>query len=495
MKNTLYYGDNLEVIRKYIKDESVDLIYLDPPFNSNADYNIFFEEPTGKKSEAQVMVFTDTWSWGTEAEKIFQEIVDTAPGNIVNLMLALKSIFPKSSMLAYLTMMCVRLIELRRILKDTGSIYLHCDTTASHYLKILMDTIFTPKNFRNEIVWSYSGRENPKQKVFPRKHDIIFFYTKTEKYIFNLPFKPYREKYIKQFFTGRDEDGRIYQLQSNGKDGTYKQYLDKSKGQPINDSWTNIKPIWFRGMQKEALHYPTQKPEALLERIIKVSSKEGDIVLDPFCGCGTAVVVAEKLKRKWIGIDVTCLATLLIERRFKKDKTIGDVSYNVVGLPKDLESAKKLARQGRQGRYEFQWWALTLIGAKPPEWHPKKGADSGIDGYYYFNDGGKTKKVIISVKSGGVGVGDIRDLHGVSDRESATMGFLITLKQPTKPMIEEAIVKGFYTDSFGNKYPKTQILLVEELLKGKKPDTPPQYPIYKNNVQGIKVEKNKQGEI
>ena len=477
MQNTLYYGDNLEILRKYIKDESVDLIYLDPPFNSNADYNIFFPDPvTGKKSEAQIMVFTDTWSWGLEAEKVFQEIVDTAPGNIVNLMLALKSIFPKSSMLAYLTMMCVRVIELRRVLKDSGSIYLHCDTTASHYLKILMDTIFSPRNFRNEIVWCYNGPSSPKMTVFARRHDIILRYSKTENYVWNVD--DVREKYSENSISAFKSPSKL--------GGERSKYIEG--GKYPNDWWI----IPSLKNTRERLHYPTQKPEKLLERIIKASSNEGDVVLDPFCGCGTTIAVAEKLKRNWIGIDVTSLATALIEHRFKKDKTIGNVDYNVIGLPKDLLGAKKLASQSR---YEFQWWALSLIGGKPPEYHRKKGADGGIDGYYFFNDEGKTKKVIISVKSGGVGVGDIRDLHGVVEREKAAMGFLIMLESPTKPMIEEAVVKGFYTDGFGNKYPKTQILLIEELLKGKKPDTPPQYSIYKNNIQGIKVEKNKQGKI
>lgn len=476
MGNTLYYGDNLEILRKYIKDESVDLIYLDPPFNSNADYNIFFPDPiTGKKSEAQIMVFTDTWSWGLEAERIFQEIVDTAPGNIVNLMIALRSIFPNSSMLAYLTMMCVRLIELRRILKDIGSIYLHCDTTASHYLKILMDTIFNPKNFRNEIVWHYN-RWTAVSNKFQRMHDIVLFYTLNNKFTFNKQYKEYSEA-SKQ---AHEEKGFIQR-------GHFISYPNP-KGVSADDVWN----INFPARSSERLHYPTQKPETLLKRIIETSSNEGDVILDPFCGCGTAIVVAEKLKRKWIGIDVTSLATTLIEHRLKNDKNIGDVSYNVIGLPKDLLGAKKLASQDR---YEFQWWALSLIGARPPEYHKKKGADGGVDGYYYFNDGGKQKKVIISVKSGGTGVSDIRDLHGVMERDNAAMGFLIILEQSTKPMIEEAVSKGFYMDCFGNKYPKTQILLIEELLKEKKPDTPPQYPIYKTEVEGIKVEKNKQGKI
>lgn len=478
--NVLYYGDNLPILRKYIPDGSIDLIYLDPPFNSKATYNVLFKEPTGEPSNAQVTAFEDTWHWTEETEKTYQEIEDTAPANVVNLMVALKDAIGKNDMMAYLTMMCIRLLELRRVLKDTGSIYLHCDPTASHYLKIVMDAIFDVKNFRNEIVWCYTGREAPVKHKFSRKHDSILYYTKTDNYVFNVEYEPYDENYVKLYFTHKDECGRFFQWQPDGKGGRYKQYLDKSKGIPLRD-WWEIKPVHGVDYMKrnetkrEWQGYPTQKPEALLERIIKTSSNEGDIVLDPFCGCGTAVVVAQRLNRGWIGIDITHLAVSLMKWRL--NNYFPNIQFKTIGEPKDLSGARELAKENR---YQFQWWALSLIDARPYG-DKKKGADTGIDGYSYFNDGGKTNKVVVQVKSGNVSVNQIRDLISVVDRENASMGFFITLEEPTRPMKEEATKKGFYTDSFGNQYQKVQILTIEELFNGKKPDMPQKVSAYNLN--------------
>jgi site-specific DNA-methyltransferase (adenine-specific) len=445
--NALYYGDNLRILREYIPDESVDLIYLDPPFNSKATYNILYKEPTGEKSQAQVEAFDDTWHWTIEAERAFQEIVETAPPNVVNLMTALRDAIHTNDMMAYLTMMCIRLLELKRVLKDTGSIYLHCDPTASHYLKLVMDSIFGVRNFRNEIIWHYQTGGASKEH-YSKKHDIIFFYTKTDEYSFHSErVKISRtEKSLK-----RAKNPRGARIES---DDIMKLPEDVFEIQALNP------------MAKERLGYPTQKPEALLEHIIKASSNKGDTVLDPFCGCGTAVAVAQRLNRKWIGIDITHLAIALMKHRLK------DTQFKVVGEPADLSGAKELASQSR---YQFQWWALSLINARPYG-DKKKGADTGIDGYYYFYDGGKPKKSIVSVKSGKVGVKDIRELIQVIDREKASMGFFITLEQPTKPMKDEAAKKGDYVDGFNNKYQMIQILTIEEILDGKNPDTPQKHP-------------------
>ena len=475
--NVLYYGDNLPILRKYIPDNSIDLIYLDTPFNSKATYNILFKEPTGEPSKAQVEAFEDTWHWTIETEKTFQEIVATAPANVVNLMKALRDAIHENDMMAYLTMMCIRLLELKRVLKETGSIYLHCDPTASHYLKIVMDSIFGGMNFRNEIVWCYGGGGVPK-KDFPRKHDIIFRYTKNiEKYkeegVFNTEYRPYGD-------WTKEHEPRHSLTAGGGR-------LDMKKGTPINDWWADLKSL--TSYQKEWLGYPTQKPESLLERIIKVSTREGDIVLDPFCGCGTALVAAERLNRKWIGIDITHLAISIMKWRLKG--IFPNIQYKVIGEPVDLSGARELANQNR---YQFQWWALSLIGARPYG-DKKKGADTGIDGYYYFNDGGATKKAIVSVKSGNVTVSQVRDLNAVVERERASMGFFITLEQPTKPMYEEAVKKGFYKDSLGNKYPKVQILTIEEILNGKEPETPQKVPIYKSDIKREEKVKGEQKKL
>ena len=496
------------ILRKYVPDESIDLIYLDPPFNSKATYNVLFKEPTGEQSKAQVEAFEDTWHWTEETERTFEEIVDTAPSDVVNLMNALKDAIHKNDMMAYLTMMCVRLLELKRVLKDTGSIYLHCDPTASHYLKIVMDAIFGVNNFKNEIIWKRStdtGSSKAISKKYPANSDTIFFYTKkTDKFVFNPQYSDYSSEYMERFKYS-DERGKyrwqclatyseetLKKLESENrirwgkraKHPEYKQYIWELKGVLISNIWTDINQL--NPAAKERLGYPTQKPEALLERIINTSTNEGDIVLDPFCGCGTALVAAEKLNRKWIGIDITHLAISLMKWRLKSN--FPNIEFKAIGEPVDLSGAKALSDQNK---YQFQWWALSLIDARPYG-DKKKGADTGIDGYYYFNDGGKTKKAIVSVKGGHVTVSQVRDLNSVVEREKASMGFFITLNNPTGPMKEEAAKKGFYKDSFSNEYPKVQILTIEEILNGKKPDTPQKVPIFESDTKGKEIEKGEQ---
>lgn len=459
--NKLYYGDNLNILH-YIKDESVDLIYLDPPFNSKANYNILYKETTGQQSQAQITAFEDTWHWTEESERTFQEIIETAPPMLVEMMVAFRKFIGVNDVMAYLTMMAIRLIELHRVLKDTGTIYLHCDPTASHYLKILMDAIFGKKNFRNEIAWCYRGAGYPK-KDFGRRHDIILRYSKSDDYYMDVD--SVREEYAeatKERF--KHYIGNVRKGTDFGEQGLHP--LGKHP-----DDWWQIQPI--APSARARLGYPTQKPEPLLERIIKASSKEGDLVLDPFCGCGTTIAVAQPLNRKWIGIDITHLAINLIKNRLKEMFGLQPkIDYEVVGEPEDLTGASELASQNR---YQFQWWALSLIDARPYQ-DKKKGSDTGIDGFIYFQDEkGKVQKVIVQVKSGHVSVKDIRDLGHVIDREGSEIGIFITLENPTKPMIKEAVQKGFYKSVAGAQYPKIQIKTIEELLQNNRLNIPTKY--------------------
>ncbi|MFH1854913.1 MAG: DNA methyltransferase [bacterium] len=462
VRNFLYYGDNLDILCRYIRDETVDLVYLDPPFNSNATYNILFAEQNGSRAAAQIKVFEDTWRWDKSAAEAYQQAVEVG-GQVSQALQAFRQLLGDSGMLAYLSMMAPRLVELRRVLKLTGSIYLHCDPTASHYLKMLMDSVFGANNFVNEIVWHYHTG-GASQTHFSRKHDILLYYSKEGRNrAFNVQREPYREEKT-QHFTKVDEDGRPYRVRIiGGKDYIY--YLDE--GRICHDVW-DISAL--NAFAHERLGYPTQKPEALLERIILASSSEGDVVLDPFCGCGTAIVVAQKFKRRWIGIDITHLAIGLIKHRIQDifGSAISS-TYKVIGEPTDLASAKTLVDDDP---YQFQWWALGLVGARPVE--QKKGADKGIDGRLYFHDeANKTKQIILQVKGGHSSSAHIRDLRGVLDREKAEIGVFITLQKPSKAMRREVAGIGFYQSPWNNKhYPRLQILTIEELLKGKTIDYP-----------------------
>ena len=511
--NTLYYGDNLDILRRYIADESVDLIYLDPPFKSNQDYNILFQEQNGSRSKAQIKAFKDTWRWDQGAAEAYQETVEKG-GRASQVMQAFRTFLGDNDMMAYLAMMVPRLVELRRVLKPTGSIYLHCDPTASHYLKIIMDAIFGFRHIRNEIIWQKIRIEKAQSSQFAKLHDIILYYTKSNQYAFHPQRMPASQDYINKYYTQEEpETGRRYQLISflqggqgpprrfgdqwleptsgrhwiwsqerideamcqgrlvftDPKKPRLKRYLDEYAGRNVGSIWTDIYPI--NAVAKERLGYPTQKPEGLLERIIQASSKEGDTILDPFCGCGTTIAVAQRLKCRWIGIDITHLAITLIKHRLQ-DVFGNQANYEVIGEPVSLPDAETLAQQDP---FQFQWWALGLIGARPVE--EKKGADRGIDGRLYFHDervGGKTKQIILQVKSGHVGPAYIRDLRGVIDREKAQIGVLITLQEPTKAMRAEAASAGFYESEGWGKYPRLQILTIEELFQGKQIQYPPQ---------------------
>jgi len=484
MENTLYYGDNLEILRDYIKDETIDLIYLDPPFNSKRGYNILFGEKNGSKSHAQIKAFEDSWYWDMKAEETYVEIVENLPKKIADLIKALRSFLGENDMMAYLVMIAIRLQELYRTLKSTGSIYLHCDPTASHYLKLLMDAIFGIKGLRNEIIWNYGRGAGNIKHALPKGHETILFYSKDTKAYWNSPLKPYSEKLLKSlkkdekgyYYTRGQRTGRrkISNWEKESKIGL-KTYVDLEKGgTKCTDVWDDLGGYPTR---KESLGYPTQKPETLLERILKASSNEGDLILDPFCGCGTTITVAEKLKRKWIGIDITHLAISLMKHRLE-DSFFDKVNYEVIGEPIDLKGAEKLAREDP---YQFQWWALGLVGARPSEAEKKKGADRGIDGCIYFHDNPnmkKTKQIILQVKGGHINRGMIDALKGVVERENAEIGVFITYQKPTRPMIKEAVSGGFYKSPSGKSYPKIQILTIEDLLyNNKNIERPPKIAI------------------
>ncbi|MGD0827658.1 MAG: DNA methyltransferase [Desulfobaccales bacterium] len=463
-KNRLYFGDNVDILRdqEQFPDECVDLIYLDPPFNSNATYNILFEEKGGEKSAAQITAFDDTWHWGLESEKAYRDVITRGPDKLAALVDALRAFMGFNDMMAYIAMMAIRLVELHRVLKPSGEIYLHCDSIAHPYLRLILDAIFGPRQRRNDIIWWYQNKLPTGGRVFDRQHDIILYYVKDsrQKYTFNEIRVP-TEYEGSQLITKKTAGKRIPVYDPE----TGKQLRVITTDKPVGDVWRiNL----IHPQSKERLGYPTQKPEALLERIIQASSDEGYVVLDPFCGCGTAIAVAERLHRRWLGIDITHLAITLIKNRLHTafDNEIAD--YVVIGVPKDLAGAKALARQNR---YQFEWWALGLVDARPAQ-EKKKGPDTGIDGIINFIDdpSGKAKRVVVQVKSGKVTLNQIRDLKGVLEREKAAIGAFISLAEPTALMIKEAATAGLYEPEHlpGLRYPRLQILTIAELLLGKK---------------------------
>lgn len=479
--NVLYYGDNLDILRRYVKDESVDLIYLDPPFKSDQNYNILFKEEDGSKAASQIGAFEDTWGWDEGSILAYTEIVETGPEKVSQAMQAFRILLGDNDMMAYLAMMAPRLLELRRVLQPTGSIYLHCDPTASHYLKLLMDAIFEPNNFRNEIVWHYTGWNKIMKFYFERRHDVLLFYSKGRRQTFNSYGIPWKspEEYVKvrKQKVRKDADGRQYVLSDRGGGKRIKRYLDEAMklGRPIDDVWDIDK---LTSSSQERIGYPTQKPETLLERVIKASSNEGDLILDPFCGCGTTIAVAERLGRCWIGIDVTYLAIARVKSRLEKSlgKKEGD-DYDEIGVPVSLPDARKLAKNDPA---QFQCWAVHKASGMPMT-EQKRGADRGIDGRIKFHEDPRsteTKQIILQVKAGKTGPDHVRDLRGVIEREKAAIGVLITMQKPTKAMRSEAASAGFYDSDYTGgghqkKYPRLQLLTIEDLLGGKGIDCPP----------------------
>lgn len=521
--NVLYYGDNLDILRRdppYIPPESVDLIYLDPPFNSNAAYNVIFKDESGRRSDAQITAFDDTWHWGAEAEQHYLYLTNSAyhggrvPSTVSDLVGAFHKGIRPSPMLAYLVEMAVRLVELHRVLKPNGSLWLHCDPTASHYLKIVLDAIFGPTNFRSEVIWKRTTGHSDANRP-GAIHDTIFFYVKSGEYTWNKTYQAYDPGYVEAYYRYTDEDGRKFMsdnltgagegpprnfgargdlppprgrhwmFDQEGIDRAVsekrifwtrngvprlKQYLDKAAGMPLQDVWNDVQGL--RSWHKEGLGYPTQKPLALLERIIAASSNPGDVVLDPFCGCGTAIVAAQSLGRQWIGIDVTYLSIAVMQARLRD--TFGLV-VPIEGSPTEVEGARQLAQQLPNGREQFELWALTLVGAMPVGGRQKKGADKGVDGVITFTGaGGKVETCIVSVKSGHVGRGQVAELKGDMGAQGAVMGLFVTLEEPTGPMRLEATEAGFYhSELSGRDYPAVQIMTIRELLdEDRKPNLP-----------------------
>jgi len=567
-KNLLCYGDNLGFLTdtELFPNECIDLIYLDPPFNSQQSYNVLFKEASGTPEAAQIKAFEDTWTWDTAANAALTQIHQdpACPATLVDLMKTFMNFLKPSPMMAYLVQMAIRLVHMHRILKPTGSLYLHCDPTASHYLKLVLDSIFGAANFANEIIWRRSQTRSSISRIFKRAHDVLLFYSKGREYTFNLQFKPLSEASL-QLYKHKDGKG-TYQLvpllvtgkrtgttgepwrgidpNKQGKGGMHwvtvpqkleeyhsaglvawprkpggtprlKYYLQESLGVPVTDFWDDINLI--SSGSGEALGYPTQKPLELLKRIISASSNPGDVILDPFCGCGTTIDAVETLNRealgttgvspvgvggtavsavgfggtrvsgvngtstggtpvpptpvpppprRWLGIDVTHLSTSLIKHRLTR--FFPPPEYEVIGEPGSLSAAEVLAKDDP---FQFQLWALGLIGARAAGQKRKKGADLGIDGVRYILDEQKngawvSKRMLVQVKGGGVGSKDIRDFVGTLSREKAEIGVFITLQSPTQPMRSEAASAGMYTSPWDKKaYPKVQILTVEDLLK------------------------------
>ncbi|MDP8227929.1 MAG: DNA methyltransferase [Candidatus Electryoneaceae bacterium] len=498
--NCLYFGDNLEFLRnsEYFPSESVDLIYLDPPFNSSQSYNILYKEVEGTPSTAQVKAFEDTWYWDESAAKALYElnmVIDHTPQPLVSMLNMLEQFLGHSPMYAYLVQMSARIVELHRILKPTGSLFLHCDPTASHYLKLVLDAVFGPKMFKNEIVWHYR-RWTAKSYRLQRMHDIILFYGRDEAF-FNIVYEPYGD-WIKKDYKHVDEDGRRWRWHSpHGV--RQKVYLDDpDKGVPLNDVWQ----IPFIGSTaKERLGYPTQKPLRLLKQILEICSDPGHVILDPFCGCGTTIDATEQLNqenpdqppRRWIGIDITHLAIDLIKYRLSDRFGLTPKDYEVMGEPTTLPEAYALAYEDR---YQFQYWALGLIGARP--WgYKKKGADRGIDGFRSFLHGsGRTySKCIIQVKSGKVGPSMIRDLKGTMEREKAPMSVFVTLEPTTSEMRAEATSAGFYHSEVMNRdYPRMQLLTIEQLLQNPDSFTVPPGGDYRTAAK-YRAKPNPQGDV
>lgn len=509
--NMLYYGDNLEVLRKYFPDECVNLVYLDPPFNSKADYNILFKESSGEESVAQIQAFSDFWHWDKTAEKTYLEIQEEP--KLTDMIQFLHAHLGRNDMMAYLVMMTIRLKELHRVLKSSGSLYLHCDTNASHYLKLVLDSIFGPENFRNEIIWKRFNFHADAQR-FGKVADRLLFYSKTDNYKFQRQMAPYKEAYIKAKFTHVDENGRRFrlsdlnppanrgpvyefhgvtrawrftkekmlQLEKEGRIYTkskvpqLKRFLDELEargGAAVHEIWDDIPAI--NSQAKERIGFQTQKPTKLLQRILLASSIEGDLILDPFCGCGTTIMAAQELRRKWVGIDITHLAISLIRSRLKEIHVFANKDYRIIGEPADFESARELAETNP---YQFQWWALSLIDARPTGegQQGKKGADKGVDGWLTFREAENInlQRIVVQVK-GGVHIGAqiVRDLLGTVQSTKSAMGILITLYEPTEQMKQAAMEAEYYeSKTWGHKYPKIQISTIPELLRGSKPILP-----------------------
>jgi DNA modification methylase len=523
--NQLYYGDNIDVLRKYIKEDTIDLCYIDPPFNSKRNYNQIYNN-IGKEDRAQAQAFIDTWTWDTEAQRSFDQIIENDNGRFtkqcIHIISGLEKVLSKGDLLAYLVSLTLRITEIYRVLKPTGSFYLHCDSTASHYIKLICDAIFCSRTgiYQSEIVWRRTtAHGNAKQgaRKFEVNFDTIFFYTKSTQYDFTPLYEPFKPDQVDQQYSKVDENGRRYRLVTptaarGGGDTSYEfhgvkppkgrfwayskenmnkfyddgklyfsstgqpyiiYYLDERPGVGVMSFWDDIKPM--SPTSKERLGYPTQKPEALLERIIKASSKEGGIVLDAYCGCGTTVAVAQRLHRNWIGIDITYQSISLIIKRLSDvfgEKILDGINLN--GIPKDFEAAVALAnKKNDKTRKEFEKWVVLTYSKNRAAINEKKAGDGGIDGTAFIldlDDSGTqtTLEVIFSVKSDKKLSPDVvRDLNGTVERQKAAFGILITLYSRDN-LIKESKKYGHYHNRlFDTEYARIPVISVADILNGK----------------------------
>lgn len=502
----LYYGDNLDVLREHIADASVDLVYLDPPFNSNAGYNVLFKAANGAGTDASIQAFDDTWTWGDASKEALLDIAGGTNRKLQVMMEAMHNAIGENPLMAYLSMMAVRLVELHRVLKPTGSLYLHCDPTASHYLKLVLDAVFGVEHFQNEIIWQRTNAKSHASTRYPSAHDVIFAYRKGDTATWNPQFLPHSEKLLKSHYSNVEEGTdrrftlgdtlnpnkdrpnltyewngqlrvwrwtrqRMQQMHDEGRlhytaSGMprQKRYLDEMEGTPLTSVWTDIPPL--NSQAQERLGYPTQKPRALLERIVAASSNPGDVVLDPFCGCGTAVDAAQKLGRRWIGIDVTHIAIGMIEDRMRSGYP--GIQFETIGVPKDLASAERLAEEDP---HQFQQWISWQVGGYPRE---KKGGDKGVDGWFnYLAAKGRIETGVISVKAGdNVNPNMVRDLGRVMERDKHRFGLFVMKGVPTRGMRDEAASQPVIETEFG-RFPALQFVTLEELFAGRRPKLPP----------------------
>lgn len=511
--NTLYYGDNLHIMESMSK-WSVDLVYLDPPFKSEQTYNLIYSTLTGRPIPEQAEAFNDTWEMDAEKERVIKEMpailgkagVEDYYVKFWDLwMKALR--YTQPHLLAYLVYMVQRLLQMKIVLKPTGSLYLHCDPAASHYIKVMMDGIFGHQNFRSEIIWKRTSAHSSAKRYGP-VHDVILYYTMGDTYTWKPQYQEYEETYLDAFYThvaedgrrwrrsdltgagirhgetgevwrGRDvtakgrhwayppsvldemdSEGRIHWPQKDGGMPMLKRYANEGKGVPLQDMWTDIKPM--HNLAKDRMGYQTQKPIELLDRIIRASTNKGDVVFDPFCGCGTTVYAAHEAGRQWIGCDVAILAVKLVEGQLEKRfGLIKGEHYEEHGIPNSVESAKAL---WSEDPFQFQNWAAEAVGGFPSS---RKTGDRGIDGHIYFDTEDGLSSMVLSVKGGAARPTDIRDLRGVLAHEpGAALGGFVTMKEPTKAMRKAAAEAGQW--EYKNEvYDRIQILTVKQIVREK----------------------------
>ena len=533
---TLVRGDNLEEMRKF-PDDCIDLIATDPPFNSKRNYFVPYRDEHGQEPDTLIRAFTDTWTWGEAAEDAYQHLLVEEGGQIGNTIQGIRQFLNETPMMAYLVMMAVRIVEMHRILKTTGSLYLHCDPSASHYLKIILDAIFGASNFRNEIVWQRTSSHNDGNR-FGRVHDIILFYSKNPQPLWNAVYTEHNAEYVERAYRHEDERGR-YQvgdltaaggtqrgesgqtwrginpstvgnhwraprreawpesveppenyeslsvheklnvLDANGliywpptgRVPRFKRYLSTSRGRRVNDVITDINPL--SGQSKERTGYPTQKPVELYKRIVAASSNEGNVVLDPFCGCGTTLMAAESLNRHWIGIDLTYLATGAVRQQIERLFPQLRNSVTIAGTPENAEQALELAHTNPHG---FEEWCVThVLHFRPNE---RRGGDGGIDGTFRFPLGrvqGRQAygKAVAQVKGGNYTLSHIRDFRTAMQNVEADLGVFVVTTPPTRGMLTEASRAETYRHPFLDmEAPRLQIYEIQNYFRGILPTLP-----------------------